>query len=368
MTQSVDHLHHLDRHLLGGVDANRAMALWVPSQRICLHVIDAPTAPQRKWAELIPWILEDRILQPVDEMHFVLGESFISEGKKQLRVSVISKQDMREWLRIADNAGATATAMVADYLALPFESGRISMAWREGQFLVRSGIDSGFSAAPDLAWLLVRRLQERAEITPRLSISIPDANLIPDDLRDAADINDAEIDWQFSDMPMTANLLTDEFKPQARDISSSTWLSTAALLVLAIVLGFGYLQLSNVRFEGRIAELETQASAAFTNLFLGKRAQPEDIRSSGELLLADMFKQRESLQAPIMKALVASDPIMTNCGCELESLVASDSGVSLGLKNVASGKVKVTNLAGFEVDRQVADGLTTLSLRKVSQQ
>ena len=67
MTVSVDHLHHLDRHQLGSGDANRAMALWVPSQRICLHVIEAPTAPQRKWAELIPWILEDRILQPVEK-------------------------------------------------------------------------------------------------------------------------------------------------------------------------------------------------------------------------------------------------------------------------------------------------------------
>jgi len=367
MTLSVDHLHHLDRHLLGGGDVNRAMALWVPSQRICLHVIEAPTAPQRKWAELIPWILEDRILQPVDEMHFVLGNSFIQEGKKQLRVSVISKQDLREWLRIADNAGVATTAMVPDYLALPFELGRISMAWREGLFLVRSDTDSGFSAAPDLAWLLVRRLLERADIAPRLSISLPDAALIPEDLRDGADVNDAEIDWQFSDMPMSANLLTGEFKPQSNQLSPSSWMSTAALLVLAIVLGFGYLQLSNVRIEERIAELETQASAGFSNLFLGKRAKPEDIRSSGELLIADMFKQRESLQAPVMKALVALDPMMTNCGCELEALTASDSGVSLALKNVASGKVKATTLPGFKLDRQAAGGVTTLTLRKGNQ-
>ena len=367
MTLSVDHLHHLDRHLLGGGDANRAMALWVPSQRISLHVIEAPTAPQRKWAELIPWILEERILQPVDDMHFVLGDSFTREGKKQLSVSVVSKQDMREWLRIADNAGVTATAMVADYLALPFESGRISMVWREGQFLVRSDTDSGFSAAPDLAWLLVRRLLERADIAPRLSISIADADLIPEDLRAAADVNDAEIDWQFSDMPMSANLLTGEFKPQTTEVSSSSWLSTAALLVLAIVLGFGYLQLSNVRFEERIAELEAQASAGFSNLFLGKRAKPEDIRSSGELLMADMFKQRESLQAPVMKALAALNPIMNNCGCELDSLVTSDGGVSLALKNVGRGKVKATTIAGFKVDRKVAYGVTTLTLRKESQ-
>jgi type II secretion system protein L len=366
MTLSVDHLYHLDRHLLGGGEASRGMALWVPSQRVTVHVIDAPTAPQRKWLELIPWILEDRILQPVDEMHFVLGASTLVEGKKQLTVTVISKQDMREWLRIADNAGAAASVMVADYLALPFESGRISMAWREGQFLVRTATDSGFSAPPDLAWLMVRRVMDRSDIAPRLSISLPDESLIPEDLREIADINAAEIDWQFAHMPLSANLLTDEFQQQSTDVSSSAWLSTVAMLALALVLGFGYLQLSNLHLEESIAELEAQAGKGFSNVFLGQRAKPEDIRSSGEQLLADMFKQRESLRAPIMRALAGLDSVMNNCGCDLESLVANDSAVTLALKNVARGKAQATPLPGFNVDRKVADGVTTLTLRKAN--
>lgn len=367
MTLSVDHLYHLDRHLLGGGDANRAMALWVPSQRIGLHVIEAPTAPQRKWAELIPWILEDRVLQPVDEMHFVLGASTLVEGKKQLTVTVISKQDMREWLRIADNAGVAASVMVADYLVLPFESGRISMAWREGQFLVRTATDSGFSAPPDLAWLMVRRVMDRRDIALRLSISLPDESVIPEDLREIADINAAEIDWQFAHMPLSANVLTDEFQQQSTDVSSSSWLSTVAMLVLALVLGFGYLQLSNVHLEEDIAELEAQAGKGFSSVFLGQRAKPEDIRSTGEQLLADMFRQRESLQAPIMRALAGLDSVMNNCGCDLESLVATDSGVTLALKNVVRGKAQATTLPGFKVDRKVADGVTTLTLRKANQ-
>tara|TARA_B110000090_G_scaffold178203_1_gene201769 strand:- start:197 stop:1303 length:1107 start_codon:yes stop_codon:yes gene_type:complete len=367
MTLSVDHLYHLDRHLLGGGETSRAMALWVPSQRVTVHVIDTPTAPQRKWIELIPWILEDRILQPVDEMHFVLGASSLVEGKKQLTVTVISKQDMREWLRIADNGGAAATAMVPDYLALPFESGRISMAWCEGQFLVRTATDSGFSAPPDLAWLMVRRVMARDDIAPRLSISLPDETLIPEDLREIADINAAEIDWQFAPIPLSANLLTAEFQPESAELSSSSWLSSAALLVLALVLGFGYLQLSNMHLEESIAELEAQAGKGFSNVFLGQRAKPEDIRSSGEQLLANMFKQRESLQAPVMRALTGLDAIMTNCGCDLDSLVATDSMVTLALKNVARGKAQATTLPGFKVDRKVADGVTTLTLRKVSQ-
>ena len=132
MTLSVAHLYHLDRQLPGSGNSGAAMALWVPSARVGVHLIDAPSAPQRKWAELIPWILEERILQPVDEMHFVIGDSIERDGKKQVAVSVVSKRDLREWLRIAENAEVDARVMVPDYLALPFEIGRISMVWHEG--------------------------------------------------------------------------------------------------------------------------------------------------------------------------------------------------------------------------------------------
>ena len=366
MTLSVDHIHHLDRHLLSASDVNRPMALWVPSERITVHTIDAPAAPQRKWPELIPWLLEDRILQPVEEMHFVIGANSVLDGKKQLAVSVVSKQDLREWLRIADNAGVDCSAMVADYLALPFEPGRISMAWREGQFLVRTASDGGFAADPDLAWLLVRRHLEAADIAPRLSVSAPDESLIPDDLRADADINNADIDWQFAAQPESANLLTGEFKTVSGELSPQAWLSSAALLVLALVLGFGYLQLSNGALEERIAGLENVAETSFGNVFLGNRAKPQDIRSSGEQLLAGLFKQRESIEAPLVRALIGLDTLMTNCDCELQTLVADSAGVSLALKNASKIKARNVSVPGFTIERKDIDELTSITLRKVA--
>ena len=107
---SVDHIHNLDRRITNEGSAFESVAgsnqtpmqLWVPSERVGLHLIDVPTAPERKWPELIPWLLEDRILQPVDDMHFVIAGR--SDGG-QLQVLAVSHQDMRDWQRLADNAG-----------------------------------------------------------------------------------------------------------------------------------------------------------------------------------------------------------------------------------------------------------------------
>ena len=172
-----------------------------------------------------------------------------SEGdKKWVDVTVVSKQDMLEWLRIADNAIVTPTALVADYLALPVEEGRLTAVWREGVLLVRDESGSGYAAAPALAWGMLRR-QVKAPRVHRLSILIPDETLVPEDLREEADINSAEIDWQFSEIALSDNLLTGEFGSSAKSAEGIPWLPTAALVVLTVVLCFGYLQVSNSLLE-----------------------------------------------------------------------------------------------------------------------
>ena len=121
---SVDHIHNLDRRITNegaafesAAGSNElSMQLWVPSERVGIHLIDVPTAPERKWPELIPWLLEDRILQPVEQMHFVIGER---DDQGQVQVFALSCSDMQEWQRVADNAGVAALSMVPDFLVLP---------------------------------------------------------------------------------------------------------------------------------------------------------------------------------------------------------------------------------------------------------
>jgi general secretion pathway protein L len=365
MTLSVDHIHHLDRHLVNEGEEHRSMALWVPSERVTLHRIDAPTAPQRKWSELIPWILEDRLLQPVEDMHFVIGAVSVDEDKKQVDVTVVSKQDMHEWIRIAENASVTPSALVPDYLALPCEDGRISMVWREGSFLVRDETGSGFCAAPAMAWSLVRRLIEAADIAPRLSISVPDETLVPEDLLEEADINSADIDWQLSELSLSDNLLNGEFSSSIQRTSSGSWLSTAALLILAVVLGFGYLQISNSVLEETVSKLEKQVKSGFGNVFSGEKAKPEMVRTRGEMLLANLFKQRESSQVPAMKLLVGLEGFMTACNCDLESLLVSEAKVQLELKNASKLKVANLKVSGYKVSSKKVGEITTISLFEV---
>ena len=218
MKLPLDHIHNLDSYITNQGEAFESVAgsdsvimdLWVPSERLTVYSVDIPTAPRRKWPELVPWMLEDRLLQAVEEMHFVIAEPAVDE---QLLVFAISREDLREWQRVALNAGVSAQSMLPDYLALPWETERISVGWRDGTCLVRYGAVEGFAASPDIAWAMVDNLLSQQELPARLSISIPQAEWVPEHLREQADINNAGIEWQFADVAKQFNLLTGPFKP-----------------------------------------------------------------------------------------------------------------------------------------------------------
>ena len=351
---SVDHIYNLDRRITNegaafdSVAGSNAvpMQLWVPSERVGVHLIDVPTAPERKWPELIPWLLEDRLLQPVADMHFVIaGRSH----NGQLQIWAVSHNDMREWQRVADNAGVAVQSLVPDYLALPWEEGRIHIAWRDGCCLVRTGVDQGFAANADIAWTMIDNLLATAEIAPRLSIAVPDPTLVPEHVRQLADINDASIDWTFADNPVTANLLSGQYRASTRSLPTSQWLPAAGLGVLALVLMLSYLQLSSSFLQTQVQSLEKQLVRDYSKLFPGARQGTRGIREAVEARLNASFLQQRALTNGSVATLTALDELMSTCDCDLIGLVAEKDSLELTIGNGERLKTRALNIPDYQV-------------------
>jgi type II secretion system protein L len=353
MNSSVDHIYSLDRRItnqgdaFGSIDDLRAtpMQLWVPTERIGFHQVEVPTAPERKWPQLIPWLLEDRILQPVEEMHFVIAGR---TDNNQLQVLAVSREDMQHWCRVAENSAVAASSMVPDYLALPWEAGRINVGWREGTVVVRSGPDQGFAASPEIAWAMIDRLIQSAEVAPRLSISIPDQSLVPQYLGQTADINDSNIDWEFTDIPATPNLLQGDFKPRSSQTSQASWLPVMGLAALALVLLFAYLQISNNLLGKQVQQLEQQLVSGSSKLFGTGNINAADVRSLAEQRLSYLFAQQQSLRTGAVVGLTALDALMSDCECNLVSMTAGDDKLSLIIDSGSKLKSRALNIPGYQ--------------------
>ncbi|MDG0968865.1 MAG: type II secretion system protein GspL [Porticoccaceae bacterium] len=361
----IDHLYHLDQRLNDLVDPLQPpvsenmddVCVWIPSDRISSHLVDIPSAPERKWPDLLPWMLEDRLLQAAEDMHFVVA----GRTSEQLQVIAVSRQDMSEWIRIAENAGVSAVAMAPDYLALPWEEGILSIGWREGSLLVRQSESVGFAASPDVGWALVDSILSSSDVPLRLSVSIPEADLVPAHLSNTADINRSVVDWKFAPFPVI-NLMTADFKPKQKASWLSYWWSVAASMVLMVGCLIGYIYSANQAIEGEVVILEQQLVGHYSSLFNGPKPQSDNVRSRVESSIDDLFEQQKSLQSLPIAGLIQLDSIMKGCECELISLSADQNMLKITVANGAKLSSKTLSIPGYQISLKSGQEPDTLVL------
>lgn len=353
MTLPVDHIHNLDSYITNEGEAFESVAdtdlvtmdLWVPSESVSMHLIDAPSAPKRKWAELIPWILEDRLLQPIEDVHFVVcGQT----GDGQLQILVVSESDIQNWQRVAKNSGVTAKSMYPDYMVLPYEEGRISVGWRDGVCLVRYGAVDGFAASPDMAWSMVDTLLVQDD-SLRISVSVPEGVMVPEHLSETADMNDSELDWQFSQLPSQCNLLSGGHKPEMSLKSLISWLPSTLLGIISVLLSVIYLQIASANMAEEVDQLESGLTQGYSRLFDGRRPAANDVRFEADKRISLLFSQRNSLNSDPVSGLVALDKLMKGCGCQLIGLSYSNNALVMQIKNGSALKKRRLNVAGYRV-------------------
>ncbi|MGB2375451.1 MAG: type II secretion system protein GspL [Porticoccaceae bacterium] len=369
MTLPVDHIYNLDSYITNEGEAFESVAdtdlvsmdLWIPSESVAMHLIDPPSAPKRKWMELIPWILEDKLLQSIEDVHFVVcGQS--SEG--QLQILVVAESDLQNWQRVAKNSGVSPKSMYPDYMALPYEDGRISVGWRDGVCLVRYGAVDGFAAGPDIAWPMVDALLQQDE-TLRLSISVPEAVTVPEPIAEIADINDSAVDWQFSQLPSQCDLLTGGHKPEISLGALISWLPAILLGLISVLLLVIYLQIASANMIEETAELEAGLMQSYSRLFDGRRPAPKDIRSEADARLSLLFSQRNSLNSDPIAGLVALDKLLRGCGCQLSGLSYSDNELVMQIQNGLALTKRRLNIPGYRigVTQLAAKGKNSIELR-----
>ena len=348
---NIIHLFDLERRqvqiedaLEGSLATDFEMAkLWVPSEKISIQIIDVPTAPRRKWREIIPWMLEDIVLQNVSDIHYEI----IDENSGKLTLLIISTECLENWQRIAKNAAVNAISMAPDYLAVPFDKNTISVGWREGVLLVRTSRINGFAAKPSLAWPLIERfLDENSNFS--LSISIPDTSLVPKNLLDSAKINNSEIDWTFG-FDENINVLPSQLKMNNHSNLTSKWLLVACIIILSFGVSLLSVWVGNNAMEKQIELYETSNVDLFKKIFNETVPSSSALRGKAESNIKRLFEQNEALNSPIMRALYALQPLMTNCGCELVEMDLSESSVQLQIRNASSLIKRPLKVDGYKI-------------------
>lgn len=133
--------------------AGRRLRVCVPGTEVVLLHADLPTHNNRKILQAVPFALEDKVAEDVDNLHFAIG----AHEPRGYQVAIVTKARIQQWLDELNTAGLTATEVVADVLALPTREHAVVVALDVDQVMVRFPDGAGIVADRSLMPVLIKR-------------------------------------------------------------------------------------------------------------------------------------------------------------------------------------------------------------------
>lgn len=134
---------------------NRRVVALLPGERVSLLDADIPTRKRQKILQAAPWVLEDRLAQDVESLHFTLGPR--TEGDR-IRIAVVDRGDIDSLVEELAEAGIVADAVIPDFLALPRQADEWTVLVEDNRVIVRTDDCDGLSTDRSMSMEMIDAL------------------------------------------------------------------------------------------------------------------------------------------------------------------------------------------------------------------
>ncbi|MBC6427645.1 MAG: hypothetical protein GDA55_00130 [Cellvibrionales bacterium] len=347
---SVEHLHQLPTRQPEPDTPPQTLDLWAPAEPLMLFELELPKVTRRKREEMLPWLLEDRLLNPPEQFEFLLGPAL--ENGTNL-IYVLEKQVLRQWVSLATAAGVRPGRMAPDFLVLPYEPGRWTLYTGDGRILVRSGPHTGFAARLEAdGWQQLQLLLGQQDDNLRISHLATDPDLeIPAFLAERLDTQEGTINWTFDALPPAVNLLPESYKP-ARTALWLPWLPLAASATVLLVAVLAQMLAQSWAWQRDTATLEASVTEAYQQIF-GEplTADPRTAQQQANRHLQLLEHQALAWQSTPLAELGALDRLFSGCAdCLVQQIAQHDAGLSITVDQAAAVRPRLEGLAGWHTD------------------
>lgn len=278
------------------------VALAVPTEAVDLLPVELPIKNLRELERALPFALEERLIDDVADLHFVVGERAPAPGLRH--IAVVNFELAQGWLKPLRAAGLRLQAVLPDVLLLPWQTGEWTLHASPGRLLVRHGLGTGVALEPAVASLWLPRLIREQGAPSALKVYSHDAELTDIIERFAADhalTVDAQPWGELLVLGRSAqadaagiNLQQGRLR-QALKGSGRLWAAAAAIAVLAFGLQCVGLYLRIQSLEGKARELSIETETRFRAAFPEVR-RVVNLRVQAEQSLAALARGQRSVQ------------------------------------------------------------------------
>lgn len=245
----------------------------VPGEHVVSRVVVMPVKNRAKLMAAIPYAIEDSVISPVDDLHFLLLHT---GDENRVTFAYVSRELMASWLQQIHEAGISIEAMLPDYFLLPGAkpgSAVVTLA-DDDRVLLRSGLYLGAVTDQENlpAWLNDLDKDSTLLVDDRLAAQLPESlqqRIIK------TGIGAGLTDWLSQQIPQHgAGLLKDEFSQGSkRNIFKQYW-PAVAMVALAAFIKLGSDVTELVWLQQANAKTELSMQSLYQELFPGSKLLP----------------------------------------------------------------------------------------------
>jgi general secretion pathway protein L len=142
----------------------RQVIVFVPGSEVLLTQTRIPTQNRRRLVAALPYALEDRLAEDVEELHCVAG---LRHRTGEVHAAVVARKRMNAWLEALHDAGLHPDRLLPETLALPRQPDEWHILLKETGGVIRTGDQTGLTVdVSNLALMVKIALQEAGEHRP----------------------------------------------------------------------------------------------------------------------------------------------------------------------------------------------------------
>ncbi|MGB8716488.1 MAG: type II secretion system protein GspL [Rhodanobacteraceae bacterium] len=326
----------------------------VPGADVLLLHATLPPGSAARLAQVLPYALEDQVLDDVETLHFVAGPR---REDGQQAVAVVARERMQAWRELLVSAGVAADLMLPDTLAVPLDGDGVSALLEDGRCLVRRSADLGFACAVEELpqWLAE---DEVLNLLPASGSSAPEVPAARHwRVRQASEVRDALVRGLAIDSGL--NLLMGDFAARHRRAPQRRlWRMAALLAGAAILIGLVGQVTSVLRLRSANAQAETLVQQRYASLFPESPPVPDPVaRVRSELTRMGGSSQDQALLGLLSQAapiLASHDFRLDVLGLEYRNKTLELSVRAPSLGNLDQLRERLATLPGVQVELTAA--------------
>ncbi len=274
----------------------RQVIVLVPSCDVILKRLTVPGNSQRAIRMAAPYMLEDDLAQDVEQLFFAYANMKTDEQGHNCFVAIVERTQLNQWQSWLKEANINCKKMLPEVLALPNATPHWAAITLEQQLLLRQGNWQGMTI--DLAvWPIVE-----ASLAKQLKAQQGDDNeqLPVIDTYSPLSSQHFTLNAQPEELPLALlakhapsqnfNLLQGEYQvKQTRSPIIQTWLSVAAIAVIALIFSLTFKAIKLHQLNNQIAQVEADIIQVYKKAFpKTKRVKAATVRSQLKRKLAEI--------------------------------------------------------------------------------